>query len=204
MWDTTVNKSRIETFSDGVFAIAITLLVLTIEPPSDYGHLGRQLTDRWPALAAYVVSFAVIGIMWLNHHTVLQMLGRVDKGLFYLNLLLLMTVVILPYPTEVLGEALRLGEGERTAAIAYSAVMAVNAYSWSALWVHASRNGRLLHPDALQPDGQPPPSTGFLLGSLLYTASVGVAVLNAFACLGFHAALAIWYALDPLSRQRTG
>ena len=199
-----MNKTRIETFSDGVFAIAITLLVLTIAPPdrADYGRLGHELADRWPALAAYVVSFAVIGIMWLNHHTVLQMLGRVDKGLFYLNLVLLMTVVILPYPTEVLGEALRLGEGERTAAIAYSAVMTVNAYTWSALWIHASRDGRLLHPDVLQPDGRPPPATGFLLGSLLYTASVGIAALNAFACLGFHAALAIWYALDPLSRPR--
>src|SRR5262245_41461864 len=98
---TVVNKSRVEAFRDGVFAIAITLLVLTISPPEDYADLAHELADRWPALAAYVVSFGIIGIMWLNHHTILEMLARIDRTLFYLNLLLLMTVVLIPYPTQV-------------------------------------------------------------------------------------------------------
>src|SRR5579863_9916574 len=123
----TMSKERLETFSDGVFAIAITLLVLTIASPTKYTDLGHQLGLRWPSLAAYVVSFIVIGIMWLNHHTIFTHLDHVDRGLFYLNLLLLMTIVFIPYPTGVLGEALRRGVGATTAAVFYSAVRAINA-----------------------------------------------------------------------------
>jgi uncharacterized membrane protein len=78
-----MNKSRVETFSDGVFAIAITLFVLTIAEPSNYNRLADQLGQRWPDLAAYVVTFLVIGIMWLNHHTVFRYLGSVDRRLIY-------------------------------------------------------------------------------------------------------------------------
>ena len=124
-----MSKSRVEAFSDGVFAIAITLLVLTIAEPSDYGHLGSQLWDRWPSLAAYVVSFLVIGIMWLNHHSVFNHFERIDRPLVYLNQLLLLTVVFLPYPTGVLGEALRQGEGTQVAALVYTVTMAINAYA---------------------------------------------------------------------------
>src|ERR1700683_536643 len=87
-----MNKSRVEAFSDGVFAIAITLLVLTIAEPTNYKGLTQQLLSRWPSLAAYVVSFAIIGIMWLNHHSLFTNFERIDRGLFYLNLLLLMTI----------------------------------------------------------------------------------------------------------------
>jgi len=139
-----MNKERLETFSDGVFAIAITLLVLTIAQPSNYSALTHQLSKRWPSFAAYAVSFVVIGIMWLNHHTIFSHLDRIDSGLFYLNLLLLMTIVFIPYPTGVFGEALRRGQGARTAAIFYTAVMAVNACVWAALWLYASVGRRLL------------------------------------------------------------
>src|SRR5439155_1283817 len=139
-----MSKSRVEAFSDGVFAIAITLLVLTIAEPSDYGHLGSQLWDRWPSLAAYVVSFLVIGIMWLNHHSVFNHFERIDRPLVYLNQLLLLTVVFLPYPTGVLGEALRQGEGTQVAALVYTVTMAINAYCWAALWLYASSGRRLL------------------------------------------------------------
>jgi uncharacterized membrane protein len=182
-----------------VFAIAITLLVLTIAPPDEYADLAHELGDRWPALAAYVVSFLIIGIMWLNHHTIMEMIGRVDRGFFYLNLFLLMTVVLIPYPTQVLGEALRNGEGERTAAVAYSVVRAVNAYTWGALWVHVSRGERLLAERAPGPSGNPP-SWAFLIGVVLYTLAIGIAFVNAYACLAFHGTLALWYAFDPLSR----
>ena len=124
-----MSKERLETFSDGVFAIAITLLILTIAPPSHYSDLARQLGSRWPALAAYVVSFAVIGIMWLNHHTIFSHLDHIDRGLFYLNLALLMTIVFIPYPTGAFGEALRRGVGARTAAVFYTAVMASTTHS---------------------------------------------------------------------------
>lgn len=195
-----VNKGRFEAFSDGVFAIAITLLVLTIAQPTDYGHLSHQLLERWPALAAYVVSFAVIGIMWLNHHTVCGHLEHIDRPVIYLNLFLLLTVVFVPYPTEVLGEALREGRGTHVAAIVYSATMTVNAVAWSALWLYASSGRRLLSADI--PESQRGTATlSFVLGTVWYSASIGIAVINAYACLAFHGALAIYYALDPLSRR---
>jgi uncharacterized membrane protein len=197
-----VNKSRVEAFSDGVFAIAITLLVLTIASPdaSGYADLGHQLLRRWPSLAAYAVSFLIIGIMWLNHHTVFSHLERVDRGLFYWNLLLLMTVVFIPYPTAVFGQALRLGQGTRTAAVFYSAAMTVNALMWAGLWLHASVGRRLLR--AAFPESQRAVSTYlFTGGSLLYAFSIGVALLNAYLCLAFHGILALYYAFDPISRR---
>jgi len=195
-----VTKTRVEAFSDGVFAIAITLLVLTIAQPTSYHDLGRQLGDRWPALAAYVVSFVVIGIMWLNHHSIFGHFGRIDRGLVYLNLLLLLTVVFIPYPTGILGEALRRGEGTRVAAVVYSVTMTVNAYSWGALWLYASSGRRLLDPAF--PEAQRRISTLlFSVGTVVYTISIGIAFLNAYACLAFHGLLALYYALDPLSRR---
>jgi len=195
-----MSKERLETFSDGVFAIAITLLVLTIAQPNQYTGLARELRKRWPSLAAYVVSFAVIGIMWLNHHTIFTHLAHVDRGLFYLNLTLLMTIVFIPYPTEVFGQALSLREGAETAAIFYSAVMTINAVAWAALWLYASLGRRLLRDDF--PESQRRTATVlFSAGTLVYVASIGVAFINPLVCLAFHGALAVYYALDPISRR---
>jgi TMEM175 potassium channel family protein len=195
-----VNKSRLEAFSDGVFAIAITLLVLTIAQPSNYRHLGRQLADRWPSIAAYVVSFAVIGIMWLNHHSIFAHFARVDRALVYLNLLLLLTVVFIPYPTGIFGEALRRGEGERVAAVVYSVAMMLNAFAWAALWLYASTRRRLLA-DTFPETERATATVLFTIGAAMYTIAVVIAFIDAYACLAFHAALAIYYALDPLSRR---
>jgi uncharacterized membrane protein len=199
MAEVAMNKGRVEAFSDGVFAIAITLLVLTIAQPSDYSKLARQLLDRWPSLAAYVVSFLVIGIMWLNHHTVFSYVQRIDHGFFYRNLVLLMTVVFIPYPTEVFGEALRTGAGERTAAVFYSIAMTVNGLAWVSLWLHASIRRRLLNDEF--PESQRRSSTVlFVAGAGVYLVSIGIAFINPYLCLGFHGALALYYARDPISR----
>jgi len=195
-----MSKERVETLSDGVFAIAITLLVLTIAQPANYNHLAQELADRWPGFAAYVVSFAVIGIMWFNHHSIFVHFDRVDRGFVYLNLLLLMTIVFIPYPTGIFGQALQKGQGSQTAAVFYSVVMTVNAYAWSALWIYASRGRRLLSPGF--PEAQRGIATVlFTIGSALYTVTIGIAFISAYACLAFHALLAVYYALDPLSRR---
>jgi uncharacterized membrane protein len=195
-----MNKARVEAFSDGVFAFAITLLVVTIAQPEDYRHLAHDLARRWPSLAAYVVSFAVIGIMWLNHHSVFSHFSRVDRGLVYLNLLLLMTVAFLPYPTGVLGQALARGQGERTAAVVYAVTMTANAVAWTALWLYAAHDRRLLRTSF--PEQQRRVSTLlFSMGGVVYGASIGVAFLNAYAFLALQGALAVYYAFDPLSRR---
>jgi uncharacterized membrane protein len=195
-----VNKGRLEAFSDGVFAIAITLLVLTIAQPTNYRQLGEQLANRWPSFAAYVVSFTVIGIMWLNHHSIFTHFARVDRGLVYLNLLLLLTVVFIPYATGVFGEALKRGEGEEVAAVAYSAAMAANAFAWGVLWLYASGRRRLL--DEAFPESERATATMlFTIGTVMYTIAIVIAFVNAYACLAFHGLLALYYALDPLSRR---
>ncbi len=195
-----MNKGRVETFSDGVFAIAITLLVLTLAQPDKYNQLGTQLAHRWPSLAAYVVSFLVIGIMWLNHHTIFSHLAVIDRAFFYWNLLLLLTIVFIPYPTEVFGEALRRGQGAVTAAVFYSASMTVNACTWAGLWLYASLNRRLLNPDF--PEAQRTIATTlFIAGVFAYAASIGLALVNPYLCLAFQGALAVYYAFDPISRR---
>jgi TMEM175 potassium channel family protein len=194
-----MGKGRVEAFSDGVFAIAITLLVLTIPTPDDYQHLGSELADQWPAYAAYLVSFAVIGIMWVNHHTVFSHFERVDRNLVYLNLALLATIVFLPYPTGIFGEALQQGEGERVAAVVYSATMTVNAVLWAALWLYGSSQRRLLAP-AFPEEERRTATVMFTLGTVIYLLTIVVALVNAYACLAVHGALAVYYALDPLAR----
>lgn len=195
-----MNKGRLETFSDGVFAIAITLLVLTIAQPNDYSNLARQLLDRWPSLAVYVVSFLTIGIMWLNHHTVFSYVQRIDHGFYYVNLVLLMTVVFIPYPTEVFGEALRTGAGERTAAVFYSIVMSANALAWSVLWLHSSVRRRLINdefPEKLRRSS----NIQLIAGLGINLVSIGIAFLSPYLCLALHGVLGLFYALDPFSRQ---
>ena len=197
-----MGKGRLEAFSDGVFAIAITLLVLTIPTPHDFNDLGSGLAEQWPAYAAYAVSFAVIGIMWTNHHTVFGHFARVDRNLVYLNLALLATVVFVPYPTGIFGEALQRGEGERTAAVFYSLVMTVNAVAWAAVWLYGSSHRRLLVAEF--PEEQRRTATVmFTIGTAIYVGTIVVGLVNAYACLAVHGALAVYYALDPLSRWVT-
>jgi uncharacterized membrane protein len=194
-----MRKTRLEAFSDGVFAIAITLLVLTIPEPTNYHHLADALAHQWPAYAAYAVSFAVIGVMWLNHHTVFDHFVRIDRNLVYLNLTLLATVVLIPYPTQVFGEALQRGEGERVAAVFYSIVMTLNGVAWGALWLYGSSRRRLLADDF--PEEQRRTATVlFTFGTLIYLGTIVVGLINAYACLALHGAIGVYYALDPLSR----
>jgi len=195
-----MSKSRLEAFSDGIFAIAITLLVLTVAQPGNYHHLANQLADRWPGFAAYVVSFAVIGIMWLNHHSIFSHFAHIDRGLVLLNLLLLLTIAFLPYPTGIFGQALREGSGTEVAAVFYSATMAVNAFAWSALWLYASARRRLLV-DSFPESQRRMATISFTIGTFAYVLAVGVAFVSPVSSLVIQAVFAVYYALDPVGRQ---
>ncbi len=95
--------SRVEAFSDGVFAIAITLLILDVHvPTSSQGSLGHALGRQWPTYVAFLISFAFIGIMWVNHHRLFNHIHRTDNGLMFLNLLLLLGVTVVPFPTALI------------------------------------------------------------------------------------------------------
>ena len=134
---------RLEAFSDGVFAIAATLLVLEFAVKSG-GDLGSQLLHLWPAYLAYGTSFLTIGIIWMNHHFCVETMGRVDRTLMFLNLLLLMTVSFLPFPTRLVADSIRENRGERPAVLAYAATFLLMAIVYNVWWRYASTGRRLI------------------------------------------------------------
>jgi uncharacterized membrane protein len=182
-----------------VFAVAITLLVLDIRPPTGSetsSGLWRALGHLWPHYAAYAVSFLVIGIVWVNHHAVMELIARVDRQLAFLNLLLLMAVALIPFATAVLADYLAHGGGaSHAAAAAYSVVISLMGVAFGGLWIYASRDGRLLLDD-FPKDALPAITRRFVLGTPIYLGAIGVAFLSAAACLMLHAALAVYYALS--------
>ncbi len=142
-----MSTARLEAFSDGVFAIAITLLVLDLRPHGT-GSLTHQLAAAWPAYVAYVISFVTIGIMWANHHGIFQLIDRTTHGLVVANLLLLLCVAFLPFPTKVLGEHLQeSGADQHTAAVFYNASFFVTAIFYNLLWQTAAWKHRLIAPE---------------------------------------------------------
>jgi uncharacterized membrane protein len=140
---------RLETFSDGVFAVAATLLVLEFTVKhGKHLDLDSQLLDLWPAYLAYITSFVTIGIIWMNHHHTVSLLGRVDRTMLFINNLLLLTITFLPFPTRLVGEDLRRADAtaadEKTAVLAYSATFVVMATLHMVWWGYARRNRRLI------------------------------------------------------------
>jgi uncharacterized membrane protein len=191
-----MSLGRIEAFSDGVFAIAITLLVLEIHVPEEPENgLGQALLDQWPAYASYVVSFFVIGIIWVNHHAVFDHLLRADRTLLFLNLLLLLWVGLLPWPTNLIATYMEQGGAdERVAAVVYSGTMTAMGASFGALWSYASRHGRLLG-ETLSSAEVSRLTRRFTAGTPIYLLSMLVALVSAPACLALNALLAVYYAL---------
>jgi|tagenome__1003787_1003787.scaffolds.fasta_scaffold20624896_2 uncharacterized membrane protein len=191
-----MTTNRLEAFSDGVFAIAITLLVLEIHVPEHPEEgLARALVDQWPAYASYVVSFFVIGIIWINHHAVFDHLVRVDRALLFLNLLLLFGVALLPWPTNVLATYMQEGGAdERVAAVLYTGVMTLMGASFGALWTYATRHRRLLD-DSLSTEEIRLRTRRFTIGAPVYAFAMLVGLVSAAACLVINALLAVYYAL---------
>jgi len=135
--------TRLETFSDGVFAIAATLLVLEIGVDAAHESLGSALLDLWPSYLAYVTSFVTIGIIWMNHHYCVETMARADRTLMFLNLLLLLTVAFLPFPTRLVAEYLQKPD-EQAAVYAYAATFVVMATIYNLWWRYASTGRRLI------------------------------------------------------------
>ena len=143
---------RVEAFSDGVFAIVITLLVLDLRVPAyEPGGLGEALRHAWPSYVAFTVSFVYIGILWLNHRALFKHIRSTSLGLNWVNLGLLFGAVILPFPTAVLAEALGEAGDEtdlRVAVIFYAAVAAFMSATWLVLFVYLDRHRGLLEPES--------------------------------------------------------
>ncbi|MER5789732.1 TMEM175 family protein [Streptomyces sp. NPDC001980] len=195
-----MNESgRVEAFSDGVFAIAVTLLVLDIKVPktTEGDSLWQALGDQWPSYAAYVVSFLVVGIMWVNHHQLFSYVARVDRKLMFLNLLVLMVVSAVPWPTAMLAEYLREDASSHAAAAVYSLVMVLMAAAFQALWWHLTRTGHLF--DArVDVEAARATRARFALGSLGYPVTVGLAFVSAPLTLAAHGLLALYYGFNQV------
>ena len=197
---TTTNNdtARLEAFSDGVFAIAITLLVLEIRLPDTHAPLSHLLGELWPSYLAYILSFATIGIMWANHHAIFRLIGRASHGLIVANLFLLMTISFLPFPTAVLAEHLsHAGADQRAAALFYSGTFIVISIAFQVLWQTAGRNYRLILPGCESAADEITKS--YRLGIPMYTVSTLVALWKPLASVVLVGAIALFW-LIPRGR----
>jgi uncharacterized membrane protein len=184
--------ARLETFSDGVFAIAATLLVLEFSVGSAAGaDLGSALLRLWPSYLAYATSFLTIGIIWMNHHQCVEKIARADRVLLFLNLLLLLLVAFLPFPTRLVAEYLQR-DGERAAVYAYDATFVVMSVVFNSWWRYAS-GGRRLIADTVPDSALRAISRAFDPGVPMYAGVLAVAVASPLASVALTFAVAVFY-----------
>jgi uncharacterized membrane protein len=190
-----VETARVEAFSDGVFAIAITLLILAVgvEQAVAEGDLGQQLLDLWPAYVAYSVSFLTIGIMWVNHHAVFRQFARVDRPLLLLNVFLLMLIAFVPFPTRVVAENARSADDRQAAALLYGSTMTITAILFFSVWIYGSRNVLRDDADRREVSGI---TRSYLPGAPTYALATVLAFLSSVASLVMFAAIAVFYAIS--------
>jgi uncharacterized membrane protein len=191
----TNETARIEAFSDGVFAIAITLLILEIRVPPQTadGALRDALRDLWPSYVAFLASFMTIGVMWLNHHRLFSFITKRDDGLIALNLLLLLGITWLPFPTALLAEHL-LGPhvDQQAAALIYAGSFFGLAIVFNVMWRYAIR--RKIVSEELNAVGI---TRQYALGPIMYAALVAIAFFSAEWCLTVSILHALYFALPP-------
>jgi len=200
------DTGRIEAFSDGVFAIAITLLIIEIGVPHLEGEppgttLPEALLRLWPSFLAYVISFLQIGVIWANHHNRFRFIERSDHVLLFLNILFLMCVAFIPFPTALLAEYLDGTTAEReTAGVIYAGTLAVTAVFFTVLWLYAAVNRRLVNRN-LEPHLLRTMTRRYLLGTVAYLLVFLLAFVNVAASLALIVALALLFVLpEPIDR----
>jgi uncharacterized membrane protein len=197
------SPGRLEAFSDGVLAIAITLLVLEIHvDPAALEHPWRALADQWPSYLAYVTSFLTIGGVWLAHHALFERLHLIDPTLMRLNLMLLMAVSFLPFPTGLMAEALQeTDSAERAAVVVYGSVAGVIEL----LLATASRYAAA-RPELLKEGAPPPPRAERARGGIRFSLYgvmlfAGILLLPKIAAFGYFA-VAAYAVLSPRGEGR--
>ena len=192
-----MRTTRLEAFSDGVFAIAATLLVLELRVPAESTDLGGALLRLWPAYAAYLVSFLTIGIIWVNHHTLLEHCKRVDRRFLYLNLLLLIAVGIVPFPTALVGQYILSEHAATAALVVYGLGGLLIAIAFSGVFFYATHDQRLMGHTAaarrVRDEGR-----FFPIGLAAYTLGIALAFVAPLASLAVYGGTALFYALPLL------
>jgi uncharacterized membrane protein len=191
-----MTTTRLETFADGVFAIAATLLVLNVDVPALGAHsLSHELVRLWPAYIGYAVSFATIGIIWVNHHTVLNQLRGIDRIFLFINVFFLLCIAFIPFPTRLLATYVRTSDGS-AAAVAYGITLTATALFFNLMWRYAiGGGGRLLRADAdrRQVDGL---TRSYRPGVPMYAGAMVVGIFQAEVSAALYAAIALFYVLS--------
>jgi uncharacterized membrane protein len=187
-----METARLETFSDGVFAIAATLLILDVRVPAG-GSVTHGLLEIWPSYAAYAISFLTIGIMWINHHTVFRQIDRVDRTFLTISVVFLMVIAFVPFPTRVLADHLQ--HDATAAAFFYGLTMVAMAAMYGCLWFYAATSRRLIAADADQRvvTGI---SRSFRPGVPMYALAAASSFLSSWLALGLYGGIALFYVLE--------
>jgi TMEM175 potassium channel family protein len=193
-----MSKGRVEAFSDGVFAVAATLLIFNIQiDKTAPGGLLAALLAAWPKYAAYVASFLTIGVMWMNHHGLFERIARLDRALLFINLLLLMAIVFLPFSTAQLGANIQVPRDANTVASLYAINASVIAIFFGAVWTYALTHPRLLVAD-LDRQAAFRAWPRFSVGTLVYLACIPLGQVSPIAVVVVCAAVAVYYMFERL------
>ena len=196
-----MSKGRLEAFSDGVIAVAATLLVLniTVPDPATHPHLGRALAHMWPSYVAYATSFLTIGIIWINHHAMIGRLRRPDHVILVINLGLLLWIGVLPFATNLMATYLREGQGDHLAAAVYSGSFLAMAITFAALNYHLLYTKSHLLAVKMSDERRREVIVRSVIGLIPYTVATALAPVSAYATLAICTALAGYYALPIAS-----
>jgi TMEM175 potassium channel family protein len=195
-----VHTARLETFADGVFAIAATLLIIDVTADAPGAALGAELRHAWPQYAAYAVSFVTIGIMWVNHHACMELIERADRRFLFANIALLACIAFVPFPTRLVAEHLR-DDGLRAAALTYGLTMTATSICFFAFWFYASIGRRLIAvgADERMVRGI---SRAFLPGVPIYATATLVALISPTASVILFALIAAFYVIESSAFAR--
>jgi uncharacterized membrane protein len=195
---------RLETFADGVIAIAITLLILEVKVPGVPGkRLGADVLHIWPSYAGYVVSFLTIGVIWVNHHHMFKLIQRTTHAFLMLNVVFLMTIAFLPWPTALVAAYIRDPSGRQVAAVVYGLAMVSIAVMFNLVWHYAADRGRLLIP-GVDREAIARINRSYLMGPIVYGIATAMAPVNAFLSLSIYAALAVYWLLPGTGPRAVG
>jgi uncharacterized membrane protein len=200
-----MSKGRVEAFSDGVFAVAITVLIFNVTgsvQKHGAGGLLAALLAAWPAYAAYAASFLTIGVMWVNHHGMFGRLARIDRPLLFLNLLLLMAIVFLPFPTAILGENIAVPQDAPAAASFYALNAFVISIFFAGLWLYAFTHPHLLAPEVDAREAMRA-SPRFYAGLLGYLLCIPLGQLSPVAVVIVCTGLGVYYMFERLPSTST-
>ena len=201
-----ISTARLEAFSDGVFAIAITLLIIEIKVPShdDLKNetLMHYISNQWPKYFAYILSFVIIGIYWANHHYLFKLFKRTDHVFNLLNVFFLMAIAFLPFPTGVLGDYIITAEHKRSAVSFYAFAIWLPSLTWLMIWLYAKHKKRIID-GSLTDRFINSLTQQYYVSNLLYILAFIISLVSATVSITICVGLTLLYLLPPKNPEYT-